>query len=102
MFTQSTGIQTGSNSNYEQPPKVGTTMAPKARALDAASVTSRASAAGLLFDGGGGEALHGAGDCFAGFGEDLRIVEVGGGDDDGVGAGVGLFALERIVRSSSR
>src|SRR6266446_3648597 len=58
-------------------------------------------AAGLheipLFDGGGGEALHGAGDGLAGFGDDLRVVEVSGGDDDGAGAGDGLFALLGVV-----
>ena len=56
----------------------------------------------LLFDGGGGEALHGAGDGFAGFGDDFGVVEVGGGDDDGAGAGDGFFALERVVLDVER
>jgi hypothetical protein len=51
----------------------------------------------LLFDGRGGEAFHRAGDGFAGFGDDLGIVEVGGCDDDGLGARDGFFALDRVV-----
>ena len=39
-----------------------------------------------LFDGGGGQALHGAGDLLADLGQDLGVVVVGGGDDDGLGA----------------
>jgi hypothetical protein len=58
-------------------------------------------AAGLhevaLFDGGGGEALHGTEDGFGGFGDDFGVVEVCGGDDDGLGAGDGFGALCRVV-----
>src|ERR1700723_202187 len=54
-------------------------------------------AAGLeelrFFDGCGGEALHSSGDLFSDLGENLRVVEVGGRDDDGFGARHGLFAL---------
>src|ERR1017187_2414993 len=56
----------------------------------------------LLLDGGGGEAFHAADDGFAGFGDDLGVVEVGGGDDDGASAGDGLFALDGIVLNVER
>src|ERR1700729_611530 len=58
-------------------------------------------AAGLhelrFFDAGGGQALHCASDGLAGFGDDLGVVEVGGGDDDGACAGDGFFTLFRRV-----
>ena len=44
-------------------------------------------------DAGYGEALHGAEAVFRGFGEDGGVVEVGGGADDGLGAGFGFGAL---------
>ena len=47
----------------------------------------------LFFDGCGGEALHCAGNGFAGFGQDLGIIEVGGRYDDRFGAGDSFFAL---------
>src|SRR5271155_4148415 len=56
----------------------------------------------LFFDGCGGETFHRTDDGFAGFGDDLWVVEVGGGDDDGAGAADGLFALLRIVLDIER
>src|ERR1035437_3776289 len=51
----------------------------------------------LQFDAGGGEALHGAGDLLADFGEDLGVVVVGGGHDDGAVAADRFGALLGIV-----
>jgi hypothetical protein len=51
----------------------------------------------FLLDGGSRQTLHGAGDGFAGFGQDFGVVEVGGGEDDGFGAGDGFFALFLVV-----
>jgi hypothetical protein len=51
----------------------------------------------LFFEGGGSEAFHGAGDLFAGLCDDAGIVEVGGGEDDGAGAGDCLFTFFCIV-----
>jgi len=55
----------------------------------------------LLFKGGGGEALHGSGDLLGDLGENLGIVVVGGGDDDGLGAADGLFAFLGSFSTSS-
>src|SRR5947209_8576832 len=51
----------------------------------------------LFFDGCRGEAFHAVDDCFGGFGDDLRVVEVRCCNDDGAGAGDSLFTLEWIV-----
>src|SRR6185437_9638022 len=51
----------------------------------------------LFVDGGGGKALHGTSHLLADFGKDLGIVEVGGGDDDGLGAGDRFGPLLGIV-----
>ena len=51
----------------------------------------------LLLDGGGCEALHGAGDLFACFCEDLWVVEVGCCDYYGAGSGDGFFAFFLVV-----
>ena len=48
-----------------------------------------------FFDAGYGEALHGSEAIFAGFGEDGWVVEVGGGADDGFGAGFGFACARR-------
>src|SRR5579875_1387106 len=59
--------------------------------------TAASPAAGLehlgLIHGGDSKAFHGAGAFFAALREDLRIVEVGGGADDGAGANLGFFRI---------
>jgi len=51
----------------------------------------------FFFEGGGGQALHGSGDLLGYLGENLGVVEVGGGYDDGLGAANGFGALLGIV-----
>src|ERR1700744_5068695 len=71
-------------------------MARSAVARAASSPAAGLEELGFL-DGGGGEALHGAGDLLAGFGDDPWIVVVGGGDDDGPGTGDCFGAFFGIV-----